>query len=217
MPSAALSTVLVGLLPVALAGGLGVVRRPQVVAVLGGIALGAVLVVVALELLPGAVGALGPAALLATLVGFLVPAGLERLLAHHAGAWLAAVGVAAHQLLHGAEVGALADRLGAAGLMAASAHALPLVALVLIDAREAWGLRAATALWSALMVLTAIGLVAGSAWPIGRFVQGDLWLQALIAGTLLHVTLHSRREGRRLPMISGVVVGVVGASALVWS
>ncbi|HHO53189.1 MAG TPA: hypothetical protein ENK18_20515 [Deltaproteobacteria bacterium] len=212
---------LAGLVPTLLAGSVLWLDRsgPWLLAARSA-AIGAALVVVGVELLPHAVGSLGPIALGVALGGALAVAALERRSASHGGAGLglSLAGLGLHQGLDGLQIGALAGPLGLPVLLAIGLHALPLVAVGLMISARHLGRPAALLVWSGLLLSTAAGLAVGMAIPTAKITPWVPWLQAAMSGLLLHMLLHDlvptiQARSLRPAILGGLLLGA--ASVLV--
>ena len=150
------------------------------------VAAGAALAVVLGALLPEAIhtGVVGVGAFL---VGLLAPVLAERLTQARGEAGIAAVALAAHQLLDGLQLGALGNQLGPAGALALGFHGAPLVAAATLTAADHH--RRAGLLGLMLVGVTALGVLVASAVP-GPWRGEHGWLAALVGGVLLHVVVH---------------------------
>jgi len=160
-----------------------------------------------LHLLPEAIAAAGPFVIVATLLGVLVPAVLERATpaqrahAHDAPTTALAMGYAAvvtHQLGEGAALASLAQT-GALSLgivLAIAAHTAPLSMVVAIRVLEVKreperGRKQAMSLaLGGLALATLIGALAGSRLAGSQLSTMQPWLLALMAGLLLHALSH---------------------------
>jgi zinc transporter ZupT len=144
----------------------------------------------------GGVAALGFAAL-----GLAGPLAAEALLHRERGVHLAtlAVGVAG-LLLHSAADGAalLGGHRGdhEALSVAVVLHNVPAGLAIWWLVRTNFGLRAAVAVLALLAAATAAGYVGASAVAGVTGTAGFAWLQAFVAGSLLHLTYHRLRHGQ---------------------
>jgi zinc transporter ZupT len=161
------------------------------------LALGATLSVVLGELVPEAFEVLGPAAFAWFGAGLVGPSLLERSvrrLGHGAAVDLVLLGLAAHQIADGLQIGAggrLPD--GGRGLMLAiGLHSVPLVAVVCMG-HGAPRPRSVALRGGALALCTALGVIGG--W-VGTGLAGGTpaGLPALLGGLLLHALWHELED-----------------------
>lgn len=155
-------------------------------------AVSAAATVVVLELLPASAASTGGWALVIFLAALVGPALLERVasgLSHRVAAALSVVGVLAHQLLDGVEIGTMWSTSAAAGVaLSVAAHSIPLVAVVVQPFAKRW--RLALGVSVALLAATGLGVVGGQ---LGAHALpgATTWLPAAIGGLLLHVIWHT--------------------------
>lgn len=157
----------------------------------------AALAVVGLVLVPDALEALGPAALVVCVGFFALPYAVERAADRWAGHTdryvlgldLGLAGVAVHQAVEGAQLGALAYSealLPTAGALAL--HTVPLVAVVLVGHRDHAGHPIAVRT-GVLLVATGAGVAAGQL-AVAGIEALEPWIAAAVAGLLGHIVLH---------------------------
>lgn len=200
---------------------------PRALGVVRSFALSAAIAVVVLHLLPDAIEAVGPRALLALAIGVLLPVGLERALGRRAqGADLAFevgfLGLLAHAFGDGVAFWAFAQAPGnGAAMVALGAHIVPVTTVLVLRDAAAHGVRRALARAAALLAATAAGLWSGEALPPQVLEAVEPWVAAVAGGLLLHVVAHEvagprpRRHRDRslelLAVIVGAVLSVLGA------
>jgi hypothetical protein len=215
-----LQTLAVAVVPVALGVAVAYVPRlgERVVGLTRVVALVAALVVVLVVLLPDAAAVLGPEALVGFSVGALGPVAVDRGWkrlrrrlrpaeeaaeegAHHhehgLGVEVAFGGLLLHQVVEGFELGAL----GPAGIplplvLAIAAHTTPLVAAAVLGFALHDGRRSANLRALALIGVSAAGVAAGTVASAGWPPTVSAWIQAVLAGLLLHLLGHDLREQR---------------------
>ncbi len=171
---------------------------PRALGVVRSFALSAAITVVLLHLLPDAVEAVGPRALLALAVGVLLPMGLERLLdrrASRGGADLAFevgfLGLVAHAFGDGLAFWAFTRGEGDAGAMLAlGAHMVPVTTVLVLRDAESHGIKRALLRAAVLAIVTVAGLGAGEAVPPETIAGVEPWVSAVAGGLLLHVVAH---------------------------
>ena len=157
-------------------------------------------------LLPQSWRAMGPTALLVFAAATALPIALERLGRRTApeaeeaavllGVELGFLGLFAHQLVEGAEIGA-AWRLetGAGWLtLAVAAHTVPLVALVIDGVDRRGGARSSLGHGLLLLLASGAGAAAGHA-GIEALSGSAGWLPAVVGGLLAHLILHEGAHG----------------------
>lgn len=210
------------LLPVLL--GVGVALLPRVGAGVVGptrtFALAAALVVVLLEMLPAAASELGPLALVAFVASVLAPGllefGVSRISKLSPGILtleLGYLGLLLHQAVDGFGIGVAGQQ--AAVTLSIAAHSAPLVAASTLGYSARLGPRAALWRGVGLLLLTAVGVVAGSGATQGAPDGIDPWLQAILGGFLLHVLGHGletdppRTAGARLTELAAMAAGLL--------
>ena len=213
---------LYALLPVLLGGGLAAwAGRPGPwVGPLRTGALASAVVVVVLALLPEAAHELGGWALVAFAVGLVGPMVLQRLKGP-SSLDLAFWGLLLHQVLDGVQISA-AEVLSQGGLVVAlalAAHTTPLVASVGFSDRKRLGLRRALVRTGLLGLATAVGVVLGMQTASEAFHPFTPWVQAGLAGLLLHVLTHDLSADRptgafRLVELLAACLGLVLPAAL---
>ncbi len=118
-------------------------------------------------------------------------AGLRRLGARRElGAGLGLLGVMAHQAMDGLQIGATWSAGPGAGVaLSVTAHALPLVAVV-VQPFAGSGWRRIGTLAAALLGATALGVIAG-AQGASALPGATTWMPAVVGGLLLHVIWHA--------------------------
>ncbi|MEZ4322384.1 MAG: hypothetical protein R3F61_33230 [Myxococcota bacterium] len=181
-------------LPSVAAGALALAgqARPGWLVPVSVLAVGSAVAVVALDLLPSAIAALGPIALVVMGVAFVAPWLLERMLGGNGQTGSAAVVlVAAHQFADGAQMGALGN--ASPGVMAVLAlHGAPLVAMAVLAAAEESRRAGGVAFVLLVSAITAGLMLARVAEPVLAPVEP--WMQAAVGGMLLHVFTHDVRH-----------------------
>ncbi|MEZ4368976.1 MAG: hypothetical protein R2939_22250 [Kofleriaceae bacterium] len=208
----------------ALAGG----ARPRVLAPVRSFALAAVLIAIATHILPEAIAGGGLPALAVFAAGLLLPGLLSRVLAGdadgHAHAGLATglglLGVLVHQLGDGLALGAFtgeahADHVHWDLVLGIAAHTVPLAAVVAVTAAARRGARAALVLAGALAGATLVGLALARIG--GAELGGEVapWINAGVAGLLVHVLTHDAPAPPRTAMVRTVeLVAIVAGVAL---
>lgn len=214
-----------GVLPVLLGAAIAwfAGRRRAILGPARSLALGATLSVVLGELLPEAFDALGVAAFAWFGLGLVGPSLLERSvkrLSHGAAVDLVLLGLAAHQVGDGLQIGA-AGRMedGGHGLMIAlGLHSVPLVAVVCLG-HGAPKPNAVLIRGALLALCTAAGVAGG--W-VGTGLAGGVpaWLPGLLGGLLLHALWHEledhapRATRDRIVELLAFVVGLAAPIAL---
>lgn len=192
---------------------------PQLV--LDGFVLIAVVGLVFLHVLPEAFRVIGPLALLAALAGLLLPLMAEkvRALSHDAShgvvLLLALLGLLLHAALDGVGLNG-SDGLG----MAVVVHRIPVGLAVWWFVRPQFGRPWAVAVLAAIGGATIAGWAAQSAWIAPSGLAWVQVVQALVAGSLLHVLLHQSvgfhdhapAGGWRIPGAVGAVAGLLVVS-----
>jgi hypothetical protein len=191
------------------------------------LALAAAVAVVGGALLPEAASALGGWTAAAFLLGLLGPVLAERA----ASAWLDREGgglalalpaLALHQLSDGLQVGAAMATSddGAVVALAIAAHTAPLLAAVALTWAGLFGPRGALARVAALAGATALGVAVGSGAGAAPLAGAAPWIQAGLAGLLLHVLGHDLGEdppltpGQRALDLAALGLGLAGPLAL---
>ncbi len=210
------------LLPVLL--GVGVALLPPVGAGVVGptrtFALAAALVVVLLEMLPAAASELGPWALVAFVASVLAPgliefgvARISRLSPGILTLEIGYLGLLLHQAVDGFGIGVAGQQ--SSVTLSIAAHSAPLVAASTLGYSARLGPRAALWRGLGLLLLTAVGVVAGSGATQGAPEGIDPWLQAILGGFLLHVLGHGletdppRTVGTRLTELAAMAGGML--------
>ena len=177
--------------------------RPALVATLDGFVLVTVLGLVFLHIFPEAVHVAGSAALIAAVVGILLPLLLEKVASQPVKTkrvrpillLLALSALAIHGLMDGAALiqhGALhGEELGSDAALGLGVllHRLPLGLAVWWMVSSTFGSRVATGILAGLMLLTCVGYFAGSALMLGVSLERVAIFQALMGGIILHVAL----------------------------
>lgn len=213
-----LQTLAVAVIPVAL--GVAVAYLPQlgprVIGLTRVIALVAALLVVLVMLLPHAAQVLGPEALVGFACGALGPVAVDRGWtrlqawrrrgagdadddAHHhshgLGVEVAFGGLLLHQAVEGFELGVL-GRTGIALplVLAIAAHTTPLVAAAVLGFALHDGRRSANLRALALIGVSGTGVVVGSLAAAGWPSEISAWIEAVLAGLLLHLMGHDLTE-----------------------
>lgn len=213
-----LQTLAVAVIPVALGVAVAYLPRlgPRVIGLTRVLALVAALLVVLVLLLPHAAHVLGAEALVGFSVGALGPVavdrGWKRLKAwrrrgdadghdhshrhnHGLGVEVAFGGLLLHQAVEGFELGVL-GRTGIplALVLAIAAHTTPLVAAAVLGFALHDGRRSANLRALALIVISAAGVAAGSLAAEGWPSEVSAWIEAVLAGLLLHLLGHDLTE-----------------------
>ena len=183
---------------------------------------------VLLHILPHSIALGGWAALLAAHVGFIGPGLAERLLhraadkVHLLFLFVALVGFGGHAFLDGLALAppplALA-REGSVLSLAIIIHRLPDGLVIWWLLREPYGSRAATSALLLMASATVAGFFVGDAFLAH---QDHRWLevvQALVAGSLIHVVIHrphasAQPDKKRWPLPE--ILGALGAGGLLW-
>ena len=196
-------------------------RASRAFSLIDGFVVVAVLGLALLEIAPEAIESAGAWALVAVLLGLILPRVFESRVGgretHRAAAWVALAGMAVHAVTDGIALGGaqLAEVHSHALEWAVILHHLPegLAVWWMLTSSERGGQRGAALALVAIAVATVVGyfLVGVSGLFASELVLG--LLQAFVAGLLLHVVSHgigSRRskqadEHRLLPGIGGLV------------
>ena len=159
-------------------------------------AIAVALSVVGLELLPEAAEHIGAPALVWLAVGLLGPGVLERIAARvgkkNPAAELGFIGLCAHQVIDGVQVGGASIFASPGVAVAVGAHSVPLVAAVCFGFVRRDGARSALIRGGVLLVATAVGAIGGQQGAAQLHDVG--FLPALIGGLLLHVLWHDLWE-----------------------
>jgi hypothetical protein len=214
-----------------LVGGLAALFREsgrRVIAAIRTFAVVAAVSIALLHLIPEAIAAIGPITLLATALGALGPAVLERAIpsqrghTHDAPTTSLAMGYAAviaHQAGEGAALALLASTgaLSAGIVLAIAAHTVPLamvVAIRVLEVRAGAGARRATALaLTGVALATVAGALGSTLVGAARLAAVEPWLLSLVAGLLLHALSHDVLEppGASTPArVADTVAGWIG-------
>jgi uncharacterized membrane protein YraQ (UPF0718 family) len=200
----------------ALAGG----ASPRVLVPVRSFALAAVLVAVVTHLVPEAIAVGGPWTLAVFAAGVAAPSLLGKLgrnggtkTAGHArvATELGFLGVVLHQIGDGLALGTLGDHRDV--VIAIGVHTVPLAAVVALGMEELHGRRVAIARAVVLVAATAAGVIATVA--SGKVLAAGVapWVDAAVAGLLVHVLSHDLPTPRRTgtaPLIelAAIVAGV---------
>jgi hypothetical protein len=227
-------SLLLGIVILALAvllGGLAALFREsgrRVIPAIRTFAVVAAVSIALLHLIPEAMAAIGPVALLATALGALGPAVLERAIpsqrghTHDAPTTALAMGYAAviaHQAGEGAALASLASSgaLQAGIVLAIAAHTVPLamvVAIRVLEVKAGPGARRATGIaLTGVALATVAGALGGSLVGAARLTAVQPWILSLVAGLLLHALAHDALEppGASTPTrIADTVAGWIG-------
>ena len=176
-------------------------------------ALTAALSVVVLHLLPEALGDVGAAAIFVFLLGLLVPEALGKLgttlwrLSHpsakdegrkessHLALEAGYVGLLLHRVGDGMGLGAFTGEMHASaasgGVIAAmAAHAVPVVAIVVLTFDSVRGRDSALKRAAGLGLASIFGVLLAHGLPGATFVEASPWISAFVGGMLLHVVTH---------------------------
>lgn len=170
---------------------IGVVRTFALVAALG---------VVGVHLLPHAIDGIGLGVLFPLIAGLLLPPLLQRLvtLAYLrarrgsvpcVGLEIGYVGLLVHRIGDGVVLGLAAER-GLGMLVAIAAHTTPVAAVVVLAFTAERGRRTAFERAAGLVLSSLVGLIAVAVAPPDWFVSSGPWIDAAVAGLLLHVVAH---------------------------
>ncbi|MGF1466661.1 MAG: hypothetical protein ACFCGT_11045 [Sandaracinaceae bacterium] len=212
----------------ALGTALGLSRTAWALGAVRTFAVVSALAVVLSQLLPDALAAVGPAALLALGLGMALPAVLERLAASGEGPRTVGLeisygGLLIHRLGDGLGLGAYANGAHVGHdhhdvFVALAAHTVPVTALVVLAFSRARGLRAGLLRALGLGAATFLGVGVAYLVPVPAFSAAEPWVAAAVAGLLLHVVLHDLHDEGREPagvrerLLDGLALG---AGALV--
>ncbi len=168
-------------------------RSPVASATLDGFSMGAVVLLVMVHLLPPVLERLGPWALLALLIGLLLPRLFHRfepgaLTRSAQGVTVALVilGLAIHAAFDGAAL-PMPGPEGRALRIAVVIHRLPLAMLIWSLMRGRFGIRIGFLSLTALGVFSALGLYAGNTLLGVLDADGVAAFQAVMVGSLLHL------------------------------
>lgn len=175
-------------------------------------ALIASLTVVAAHLLPHAVGSVGPAALLVLLFGLALPSWGEKLVraliprerAAVERGWsrprialeLGYAGLIVHHLGDGVALwnySATPDA-GIDVVVALAAHTVPVIAVVVLEFKEARGSAAALVRAAGLALATLAGCAAAARLPAASLAEASPWVAAFVSGLLVHVITHDLEQ-----------------------
>jgi hypothetical protein len=157
----------------------------------------AAVIVALVQLLPEAYETIGWTAAVVCGVAFATPALLERLTQRRGldiGLGLALTGFLVHQFFDGVQIGfAAAAQVELWSLGTALAiHTTPLTAVITEKFAKTHGLRLAGSISLVILGITTVGVLTGAQVAIG-LPSFNGWLQAIIAGLLLHILWHSSR------------------------
>lgn len=192
------------------------------------LALGAAFAIVALQLLPEAAVRLGPAALLATALGFALPTAFERLdLGRRLGGVgdgrvgleLGFVGLLVHQVGDGLGMGAFtgpdhADHLHLEVFLTVAAHTVPIIAVMAAAFARLGGVVPALVRAGLLALASVVGVVLAGSTFAAAIGPHHALISAIVGGLLLHVVVHGLDEtserglGERAIEVALVAVGV---------
>ena len=186
-------------------------KQRALLAVLDGFVVVALIGLLALHVVPHAVEQAGAWAVLATVVGLLLPVLLERRLSgaeddssmHGAMVWLAAAGLAVHAMLDGAAlIGESGGHDSHAELLAVGVilHRLPLGLTIWWAVRPTHGMRSALGIVALVAVATVVGYFGAEPLLRSLPVAALATFQALVAGSLLHLVVgHAPHGLQELP------------------
>lgn len=172
--------------------------RPRVVAALDGFVLVGVLGLVFLHVIPDAMDAAGSAALVAAVVGILIPLFLEKMSSatlkkktlRPAMLVLALVTLGLHGFMDGTALVEHHHHVGGASLgLGVLLHRIPMGLTLWWMVSSGFGNKAAMRVLVAMMAATLAGYFAGHEFVEGLSPLGFGIFQALMAGTILHVAL----------------------------
>jgi hypothetical protein len=183
---------------------------PRARSLLDGFVLGSVGGLVVLHVLPRVFPAAGVWAVVAFLVGLLLPYALHRFAHSRSEGWVVGVGlfaVAAHATMDGAGIAHGEEALSVAIVL----HRIPASVLVWWLLKPRFGPRSAALALVALAIATLVGFfgmahVAIDALPLAAF-------EALLGGALLHVIAGHGNTDRKAHLV-GTVAGVVAGLGL---
>ena len=188
-------------------------KFPKTMATIRGVAQGLVATLVLGHVLPEAVEAIGPAAIVLAVIGALAPLLLSDKLSAAGGVTMVMVGLSLHALLDGAVL-ALAMTSGESQpiTIAVIAHRLPLALILATWLQQRLGDRGPWLGALALSVATVAGVLLGSGVEI--IASAGPWLIAPVGGILLHVLFHSRKcvaspHFQSAGLIAGLAVGLL--------
>lgn len=174
--------------------------RNRAVQLVDGFVYVAVPALVAVQILPDVIVERAPLVLLVVAAGAFVPTLFEiasRSLAHHTDDMAIIVtlsGLVVHEVLEGAALAPGGDPVEPAFAWAVILHRVPVGLIVWWLVRPRHGIPIASAAVGALVLATLVGGVVGLelAGPIHG--EGFHYLEAFVAGTLLHVVFHQGRH-----------------------
>jgi len=174
-----------------------------------------------LHVLPHSLELAGVWALVAGIVGLLVPGALHKLLTRRQGKAgpvlvpLALAGLVVHALLDGVALAAPSgEHAGEHSEMLALAvvlHRLPVGLALWWMSRPAWGRLAAFGVLALNAVATVVGATVGASALEGTAGAGLATFQALVAGSLLHVLFEHSPGGKSTEDRSGRLLSGIGA------
>lgn len=194
-------------------------------ALLDGLVLGSVTSLVLLLVIPESVHHAGPVALLAALLGVVLPYLLERVgprggAAGHVTLGAALLALLVHTALDGVGL-ATADRPGGSGAalaVAIVAHRFPVGLALWLVAAPRYGRRGAAFVLALVSLTTVVGFWLGDGLLPSTETPGLAIFQAFVAGSLLHVLLHTPEapaSGRWRPAeVLGAGLGFAGVLLL---
>ncbi|MCA9623186.1 MAG: permease, partial [Myxococcales bacterium] len=190
---------------------------PQLLALLDGFVLVSLLGLILLEIVPGAILQGGPIALVAVLVGVVVPPLVDRWFgdvhdaAHSTMLGLAMVGLALHAMLDGAALLTGDEQHGEWLALGVVLHRVPVGLTIWWAVRPSRGRKVAFAVVGLVALATVVGFF-GSGPLLRRLPVAEMSLfQGLVAGSLLHVIFghHPRQLAEQIRRHGGA--GTIGA------
>lgn len=182
------------------------------------------------RLIPDAIGAAGPQALIAVAIAFLAPWLIERA-AHEdpehdhsstKGLELSYWGLVLHKLGDGIALGSFTGEAHAGhhhgdALTAIAAHSVPVTALITLAFTAAHGRASGIRRAIGLAIVGSIGVVIAQQTPLGGWTLGEPWIEAVVSGLLLHVVTHDWAHEHERPALPGwpqVIAIAAGVSVL---
>lgn len=162
---------------------------PNAVGFVRTFALIAAITVVAGDLLPEAIEAIGLVAIAVVLAGVLLPGALEAVLERKKklGLELSYAALVLHHLADGVALSLYADL---SVVIALVAHTIPVIAVVVLRFSVERGRKSAIVRAALLGLAIAIGVGLGELVPAETVASFTPWIGALVSGLLLHVITH---------------------------
>jgi ZIP family zinc transporter len=215
--AAPILTVALGLVLAMIGGG-----RPAILLPIRSFALAAVVVAVIGHLLPEAIAVGGAGAAIVFVAGLAIPHVASKAIGYRRHVRLSAelgfVGVLLHQVGDGLVLGTVTGE-GHAGhahwdvVAGIAVHTIPLTAAVTLTVIATHGRRAAVARSGMLIAATLAGIAATRAIETAAIAEATPWINAAVAGLLIHILTHDlptpeRTRGARAFEVAAVAAGI---------